>query len=281
MPSPHGQTSHQHDDYKIQRDLERVGRKGKSQTIRGGVNIGNTGAGGSNTQTGENDPNNITTLWALSVRKNNDIPIVNPKWIQSLNFKSDIMRGAGGFSVLPIKVDLESQSLEEKYKSHPENKIRQAEIGLSLVGPYIVTRSYAFLINTLPLPDPGGIDPLYMHRYSFDAFTVELGKFGWYVWTEWKHDLKLFNKESCHVTFEPTDPNQSFLYNWHMIDENTIAIYGIYKDLTYLADFYGTPVTVDAVASDIYQGFQMLNNSNGIQGRVTISGITGSMTPYA
>ena len=278
MPSNHGQTSHLHDDYKIQRDLERVARQGKSKMVVQGGGSGSSGnvsiSGGTGTE-----PATTSYPWALSVRQNYETPIINPKMIQSLNFLGGNMMITGAFSKFPIKFEVESEELENKYKSVEDTKIKQARIRANLEMPYIVTRNFVLNINTLPLVDPGGITPEYMHRYTFDTYNLTQGKYGIYVWTEIYHGLKLAHKDACHVSFRQTDTNQSFMFNWHPIDNNTIAVYGIYKDLTYLEDFYGNQPTITEIASDKFMGFNMLSNRQ-IEGQVTISVITGSFIPY-
>lgn len=84
MPSPWGQSSHMHDNYKLQKEIERVGLQGGAKGILGklGDFLSSVFPKGGNTKDIEKF---FKSLWALTTRLNKKV-VGRPKVVQSLNF---------------------------------------------------------------------------------------------------------------------------------------------------------------------------------------------------
>lgn len=118
MPSRFGQTMHRHDDYKVQREFERISRQ--TSSVQDTISFQQTNGSGA---TGTS-PDNKPTLWALTVEKNGNIVArdKDKKIVQVLNFKD--------YNTFDTAVPIDCRVIWEIQKKIPKKDLLTIENGI-------------------------------------------------------------------------------------------------------------------------------------------------------
>lgn len=96
MATGKGATMHQHNDYKVQQEFERVNKAASKVSETISFQQGNGGRGGSSTNvTNNTNITNEPTLWALTIQKNSVTQVApnDKKKIQVVNFQDNTYNG--------------------------------------------------------------------------------------------------------------------------------------------------------------------------------------------
>lgn len=122
MPTNAGQTGWRHDDYKVQREFERVGRMATSKQEGSSLVI----QSGSNPSSQGNKPEQTIPISSYCfTTKHNGIVVQKPKVIEAFNF---VDQGTNSDIRFPIKFEINNTLLEQELCSDTNNEYMQSVI---------------------------------------------------------------------------------------------------------------------------------------------------------